>query len=511
MSQSHKPIVAHAAIFAALLGAVSLPSTVRAEIVITPRVGCPMFHCTPGSTGVMAQPLVATLTRVVNNNSLGTLKAQGCSGNGNVLACLYMMDTAADPNMQGTLKLLNAATLEPIWGSGAPGLTNPYDISMKRKSYSIGEVPYILPNGLIIAGDGNNEALYDGATGNLAVNAVANPLVPLNSQYGDNFGITQLVNGLGISAEDNDYAVVSQSKGGFTLVKLSTWSKMGASLAITGLNNETVSLASPSSAGGSALYAVAANSTSGNGYLFTARMDTANKMLVNGPVFNYRGASGCSPVIVRPDVTGDSAGRNMILLHVPQLAGDVAQDRLVSLWDNGDSLTLNTDWPGDGTPAAKPGTIALGDALGVAPTIDEKNKIIYFQFTGNGATTIYAYSLLTGQPIATYPIQNVFAKAPNGFKLNGHLVSVQANNSFTLLTSAAVPRASNGVAAGEYAIAYQPATRQALWVQQTAATPDSYTAAWSIGAPDSNGNYCPTVVGTGLNSPGSGITLLCNH
>lgn len=492
---------------------INYAAAAHADIVITPRIGCPMFHCTPESSGVMAQPIIESVTKVTQNNTLGVLKAQGCSGNGAILACLYTNDTASNPAYQGALKVLDAGTLNPLWGSASPAQTNGYDIgSARRAAYSIGEVPYIFLNGQITAGDSAFQALYDGSSGNLA-SGVSNPKLPLNTANGSNFGITQLVNGLGISPEDNNYAVISQANGVFTLVQLSSWTQMGVAAAVTGLNNETVSLASPSSASGGTLYAVASNNTSHNGYLFALRMDVANKVLTKGPVFNYFNTTGSSPVIVKPSVTGDAAGRNLILLHVPQLTTDTApQDRLVALWDNGTSFELNANWPGDGTQTGRVGTITLGDKLGVAPTIDEKNKIIYFIFTGNGATTLYAYDLIHGMPINAYPIQNVFANPPGSFKLNGHIVSVQNSAMpFTVLLSAAVPRGNASVAAGQYAIAYQPSLGKALWVQKVADSADSYTAAWSLGAPDTNGRYCPSVVGTGTNGAGSGITLFCNH
>lgn len=484
-----------------------------ADIIITPRTGCPMFHCTPESTGVMYQPIIESVTRLTQNNTLGALKAQGCSGNGTILACLYASDTASNPAYQGTLKVLDAGSLTPLWGSASPTLTNGYNIgSTRRSAYSIGEVPYIFSNGQITAGDSAFQALYDGSSGNLAT-TVANPKLPLNTANGSNFGFTQLVNGLGISPEDNNYAVISQANGVFTLVQISSWTQMGAAVALTGLNNESVSLASPSSASGGTLYAVASNNTSRNGYLFSLRMDVNNKTLGKGAVFNYLNTTGSSPVVVKPAITGDAAGRNMILLHVPQLSTDTTpQDRLVSLWDNGTNFELNPNWPGDGTATGRIGTITLGDKLGVAPTIDEKNKIIYFTFTGNGATTLYAYDLIKGTPISTYPIQNVFANPPNSFKLNGHIVSIQNDAMpYTVLLSAAVPRGTASVAAGQYVIAYQPALAKALWLQKIADVSDSYTAAWSIGAPDTAGRFCPTVIGAGATSVGSGISLLCNH
>ena len=101
-------IIQSALLFASLL------ATGQAQ---TPAAGgCPVFHCTTEATGVMPYPIVQQVPQVTSNGSLGTLKLQGCSGDGVRLSCLFSSDATSGVG-QGTLKVLDAGTLQPVWGS----------------------------------------------------------------------------------------------------------------------------------------------------------------------------------------------------------------------------------------------------------------------------------------------------------------------------------------------------------------------------------------------------------
>src|SRR4029453_4243037 len=100
-------------------------------------IGCPMFHCTPEATGVMTGALLTHPTAVLSNSTLGTMEHQGCSGDGARLACLFTVDAVAGGVGNGTLKVIDATTLQPTWGSA--GVANSYDID--PSSSSTGQVP----------------------------------------------------------------------------------------------------------------------------------------------------------------------------------------------------------------------------------------------------------------------------------------------------------------------------------------------------------------------------------
>ena len=128
--------------------------TLIAASVVAPD-GCPIFHCTIEATGVTYQPVIATVSTMTSNSLLGDLPKQGCSGNGIKLACLFSTDDATG-NFQGTLKVLDATTLQPIWGSA--GEAGSYNLN--APSASGGQVPVYFANGTIAAGDSNNLVRY---------------------------------------------------------------------------------------------------------------------------------------------------------------------------------------------------------------------------------------------------------------------------------------------------------------------------------------------------------------
>jgi hypothetical protein len=88
--------------------------------------GCPIFHCTLEATGVNSDPLLAHPTTVLSNNTLGELLHQGCSGDGARPACLFPTDAVTSGVAKGTLMLIDATTLQPLWDRA--GVPDSYDI-----------------------------------------------------------------------------------------------------------------------------------------------------------------------------------------------------------------------------------------------------------------------------------------------------------------------------------------------------------------------------------------------
>ena len=74
--------------------------------------GCPTFHCTIEATGAITSPVIPSVS-TITSNTLGTFQKQGCSGDGTRLACLFLTDSAIG-SAQGSLKVLDATTLQPI-------------------------------------------------------------------------------------------------------------------------------------------------------------------------------------------------------------------------------------------------------------------------------------------------------------------------------------------------------------------------------------------------------------
>lgn len=469
---------------ALLFGVAAYPAL--ANIITPPRTGCPVFHCTNEATGVMYQPILATQPLLTaQRNDLGSLKGQGCSGDGAIIACLYPTDAVGT----GTLKILDAGTLTPKWASKTPGS---YDIS--GSGFSIGEVPYILPNGQIAAGDSGKQALYDGATG-----ALVKPLLQLNPQDGKNWGITPLVNGMGISAEDNDYAVISQGNAAFTLIKISSWTQVGPTLRLTGVGNEAVALVSSSSGSGNNVYAVASNGRNSlptRGYLFALHMDTGLGQLVQGPTYQFIGTAGASPVVLKPSISGQP--NNIILLHAPGLVvPPINQDALIALTDNGTSLDLF--WPNP---------VLLTQGLDVSPAIDEVSKSLFYEYTNQ--PDLYQVDFRTGLSTSGPYHIDAASGLPHNFKLNGHIGAIQAGGTLTLLLSGGV---RSGSTAGQYEIAFQPFVNPTkdLWKLKVLSVPAT-TAAWNIAGVGKNGTNCPIVVTSALTgNTSSGVSLICDH
>jgi len=442
------------------LGSYSMAETVA-------PAGCPLLHCTVEATSVMYQPIVQKVTNVTNNNTIGSTKAQGCSGNGSSLFCLFNTDNITGAG-KGTLKMLDAMTLQVIWGSAAE---NSYDL--KPMSSAGAQAPLVLSNGWVAAGDNSVHVLYDtsGAMrGKVAVGG-----------NGYNLGLTPV---------SDIYGIVTQTDGVLTLVDMSTWQAIRVLTLRDPITNGRVKLTSPSSGSNNVLYAVGNNSANNHGFLFSVAVDPETRTLKLKSTSTFTGKTGATPVVVVPSMTGFE--NNLVLLHVPGLIKDAEpQNRLLGLLDTAFGFALQ--W-----------TIPLAEVLPVAPTIDQSTQSLFFVHN-NGDATVYQYSFLSGAPINTFDIRTIGGFSST-FSLNGHLNSIQAGDTFTLLISGG--NWSNWAAIrGQYAIAFTPfaAPSSLLWAKKTFAVPDIYTAAWNLGISSQPDVFCPIVVGRT-----SGISRLCD-
>jgi hypothetical protein len=444
--------------------AFGLFSNAAAETVAP--VGCPIFHCTVEATGVMDQPIIQKVQQVNANSTLGSLSGQGCSGDGSRLSCLFGTDTTTGIG-RGTLKALDATTLQPIWGSAAA----PNSYNLDPSSSAKGQVPVMFSSGLISAGDATFQVLYDasgGVVGRLALDG-----------HGNNFGLTPI---------SDTYGIVSQTDGVLTLVNMSTWQRMDSLTLRDPDTGARIGLVSPSSASANVLYVVGGNPQNNRGLLYSVVMNPTTQRLAVRSTFTFTGRSEASPVVIAKGISGLSA--NLVLLHAPGLIGDVTpQNRLVGLKDNGSSLS--------------PAWIApLSGPLPVSPSIDRTTKTLFFQYRSD--YTIHQYDFLSGTPVAAFDIR-ALGGFPAKFVLNGHLAAAQAGASHTLLLSGSI--ASTSANGGQYVMAFTPTATAStlLWVKKIGTQADQYTAAWNLGPSSRASVYCPIVVGLT-----SGITRLCD-
>ena len=427
-------------------------------------VGCPVFHCTPEATGVMPHPIVQQVTSVATNSTLGYLKYQGCSGDGLRLNCLFSSDKTAGVG-QGTLKMLDANTLQPIWGSA--GLPNSYDLVATQVS---GQVPVSFADGRLAAGDASFHVLYAASGAMLAK-------LPVGGK-GTNFGMTPI---------SGEHGVISQLDGVLTLVDVANWQNIGVLELRDPDTNGRVTLVSPSAASGNTLYAVAFNELNRHGFLFAVAVDPSSASLIVRTVYVFSGRSGASPVVVTSAISGLAV--NLVLLHAPGVPNDRrVKDRLVALLDHG--FALSPLW-----------TIALAAGLPVSPTIDRTTQTLYFVYRED--KRVFQHSLLSGAALGVFDIQAI-GGLPSTFMLNGHLIASQDGPTFTLLLSgsvAAVPGSN-----GQYALAFKPndAPRM-VWAKHINNRSDVYTAAWNLAPARQPGAWCPIVVGSN-----NGITRLCD-
>jgi hypothetical protein len=433
--------------------------------------GCPIFHCTPEATGVIAQPFIPAVLTITTNASLGSLPWQGCSGNGTVLTCLFAADDATGM-AKGTLKVLDATTLEPIWGSA--GVADSYDL--KAETSADGQVPVNFSDGSIAAGDAHDFVLY-GATG------IVIGKLPLPSGGSKNFGLTPL---------SDTYGVVSQENAQLTLINLSTWQRVNTLTLRDPLTNDPLHLVSPSSGTSGVLYAIAQNPITRNGFLFSLVIDPTTSQLSVSSSFEFTGKSGASPVIVTRDISGLPS--NLVLVGVPGLLGDAKpQNRLLGLLDTQTS-GLTPSW-----------AVALGAAIDVAPTIDQASLSLFYHEESN--PVLHQNDLTTGAPISQFDIRTI-GGYPLSFKLNGHLGASGSGSTFTLLLAGDYIT-SPGVGA-QMVIAFQPiaSPRAVLWSAQISTVPARYLAAWNFAPSVQTGIACPIALSE--TNGRSAITRLCN-
>jgi hypothetical protein len=437
--------------------------------------GCPIFHCTPEATGVNGDPLLAHPTTVLSNNALGTLLHQGCSGDGARLACLFPTDAVSSGVGKGTLKLIDATTLQPIWGSA--GVAGSYDID--PVTFSTAQAPLMFADGSLAAGDSFRHVLYS-PTGQ-----VLKSLVLGGRGSGRNMGMTPI---------SERYGVVTQNKGTFTLVDMESWTKVSA-LSVT-IDGVGVEVQSPSVGTRGVLYAVVA-SGSNRGHLLALAVETdqygADKLVLRA-TFTFLGKPSASAVVVKPETTGLPG--NLVVLYVPGLQDDVVRtNRLLGLLDDGTSAFSHA-WQ---LP------IVLDEGLTISPAIDEDSRSLFFRY----ATTpiVHRHDLLNGSYLEHYDLAAA-GGFPASFSLNGHMAANRYAGAFTLLLSGAYKLGRRGGGSAQVALAFQPliSPTSVLWSRKIASQPDLYTLAWSTGpATNSFGYYCPIVVGKT-----SGITRICD-
>jgi hypothetical protein len=448
-----------------LAAAVVLPFCARSQ-TLAPS-GCPINHCTPEYTGLIHQSLISTVITTIDNDSLGSLQAEGCSGNGARLACLYIRD-AAPANRRGTLKMLNANTLRPIWGSAA---ADSFDLD--PHTAASGQVPVFFSNGTIAAGDAANVVLYSASGAVLGRVPVAGA--------GNNLGLTPISSSQGI---------VSQSDGVLTLVNLSTWAEASSLRLTDPATQAPVNLIGPSTGTANVLYAIAYDSSTGIGVLYSVIVDDAGQLAIRS-TFSFLGRSGASPVVITPSISGLPA--NLILLYVPGLIGDdQPQDRLLALTDSGASGFEQT-W-----------AIPLATPVAVSPTVDPGSLSVFYE-TG---ATIHQNALLTGAPIQSFNIKTIGGYA-DSFRLVGHLGASQVGSTFTLLLTGTYATSKKGGV--QCAIEFQPIASPSslVWAEQIADVDSGYTGAWNFAPSLQSDIMCPIAVST--KGAKSRIVRLCDH
>jgi hypothetical protein len=434
---------------------------------LAPR-GCPISHCTPAATGVISQALTDNVLVTNANSALGSLHAEGCSGNGARLMCLFLKDKAP-ASRKGTLKALDATTLKALWGSAAAA--NSYDLD--ANTAAMGQVPVIFSNGLATAGDASVQVLYNSA-------GTAIRQLQL-SGGGTNFGLTPLT---------SPYGVVSQGNGVLTLVDTSSWQNVGSLVLRNPLTQDPVNLVGPSAGFADTLYAVGYNDADGTGVLFSVTIDSDTPHMKVRSMFNFTGQSGATPVAVSPGVSGLTG--TLVLLHVPGLPGDgTPQNRLLGLVDS--AAGLSQRWE-----------MALPAPLAVSPTVDAGSQSLFYE----SGPYIRQVSLNSGVLLQIFDLAQI-GGFPASFRLNGHLVSSSADGVFTLLLGggATVPKR----AAGQFVMAFQPmvAPTTLLWKQKIADQLATYNGAWNFSAASQAGALCPIAIA--ITEFQSTITRLCDH
>lgn len=432
--------------------------------------GCPLFHCTAAATGVESAPLIPGVLTTTVNASLGSLVRQGCSGNGTTLTCLYSADKAKG-TLRGTLKSLNATTLQAIWGSA--GASKSYNLD--PSTAAVGQVPVNFTDGTIAAGDAYYEVLYNSS-------GVALGKIPLDG-IGKNLGLTP------ISAS---FGIVSQSDGVLTLVNLGTWAAEGTLTLTDPATAAPIVLVAPSAAGSNVLYAIGYDSANNAGTLYSIGFTPRTQRMALRSQFGFLGSSGTCPVVVVPGVSG--LPNDLILLAAPGLPGDaVPQNRLMALSDSS-GAGLSVSWE-----------IPLSFGLTVSPSVDQGSQSVFYQ--DSSGPNVYQSSLLTGAPLQVFNLQTL-GGFPGTFVLNGHLGGSQAGAVFTLLLAG---ESTTAQSSAQYVMTFQPvASPGALgWFSEISTVPVVYTAAWNFSPSMYTGTVCPIVITDAGAS--SAIVRLCDH
>lgn len=433
--------------------------------------GCPLFHCTVEATGVVTESLIASVSTTTVNGALGTLVRQGCSGNGANLTCLYSADKAKG-SARGTLKSLNATTLQPNWGSA--GGAKSYNLD--AATAADGQVPVNFSDGSIAAGDADYEVLYSSSgsvLGKIALDGV-----------GKNLGLTPI---------SSTYGVVSQSDGFLTLVDLANWTRVANLTLIDPVNGSPIILVSASTGATNAVYAIGYDSANNVGALYSITFNARSKTISVHSSFTFTGSSGACPVIVTTAMSG--LQDTLVLLAVPGLSGDPEpQNRLLALTDSSaDGLTVSWALP-------------LTFGMTVSPTVDQDSQTLFYQDADG--PKVYQVGLTTGQPLHTFNLQSLGGFAGT-FVLNGHLGASQAGSVFTLLLAGEATTALPSSV--EYVIAFQPivAPTTLLWAEQISSDPVTYTAAWNFAPSAQAGSVCPIAITD--NGTASSLVRLCDH
>jgi hypothetical protein len=429
--------------------------------------GCPIYHCNPEATSLIASPVIPAVLVTNQSGALGTLGPEGCSGNGTLLACLYETDTAP-PDVAGTLKVLDATTLQPLWGSAAaPDSYNPDQL---RASHG-GQVPLMFSDGSLAAGDDSYFVHYDSAGAVIAK-------LQLRGGTGNDFGLTPIASNLG---------VISQGGGELTLVNLSEWKRLDALTLTDPGTHAPINLMVPSSGGDGFLYAIGYNAANGIGTLYVVGVSAEDKLFVQS-TFTFTGISGASPVVVTSAMSGLAA--DLVILDVPGLIGDpTPENRLLGLENTPDGLV--STW-----------VIPLSARVTVTPTIDPVSGSLFYLCNDH---IVYQAALKTGAPIASFDLQ-LMSGVPAQFTFNGHIGASQTGFVFTLLLTG-----SNTASKGpEYALAFQPLVSPTAieWIEKISAKGLGYTGAWNVAPASQAGTVCPVIV---ENFNTSNIFRMCDH
>lgn len=453
--------------------------------IVSAAIGCPQFHCTPEATGVMSQPIIGSAslaTHITRSGpSLGTLYAQGCSGNGKLLACLV----DPPPGKLGTLKILDTRARPTMRVVASDAWFFP---SMPLEgSWSHGQAPFMFSDGRIGAGDANSYKIYNFAKANRTVTSVALPPAPQGART---MGLTDLANG---------YGVVTRTDGVLTFINMEQGTAIG-SLSLTGLDGEPITLSSPPSASNGVLYVVANGDA---GYLYAVSMAGNAAPSTWNWRYTYSGKTGASPVEATPAATGYS--KTLILLDVPGTSPDTPQ--LQGIIDNGSSATLQWFSP-------------LAEDLAVAPSVDGGHHMLYLTYKDDYRVFGYPLYVAGTPPVLNEMSTSYDLQALTGLswvQLNGHIGAIQtkATGDFTLLLAAQA--SSDGASSNsEYMIVLRPTPAPgSAWSTLISQDAARYTAAWNLSPSSTRGVYCPVVVEGGptttQNPSPNGAVLMCDH